>query len=365
MSAIWANGDQGWQLVSPVGFSAEAALHDLVEHAPNVLPLAGIRQLTILGREVLLGGNYADLIAVEPSGRLAVIEIKLSSNAEARRAVVAQILTYAAFLRGMEPTYLEGVILQPHLQKLNHQTIAGVLQGDDQLGDFDAGTFDAGLRESLSAGAFRLVLVLDKAPDELVRLTGYLDAVADKLQIDLITVSAYQIGETQVVVPQRVDPERKAETKEMKVPLPGNAARYVEGSEEFETSIIQAPEAERARLHELLDWARKLEQHGLAQLVTTVGTANRWVLNPLVPGQGRTGMMSIWNEKGAYITFHSTVITRCAPGSLAAIEQAAAPTRVGQGTTTRTFTPELLKALERAYEEASGQSSRLEPTSVD
>jgi len=89
MSAIWANSENGWRLVQPVGFPAEAALHDLVEQAPNVLPLAGIRQLTVVGREVLLGGNYADLIAVEPSGRLAVIEIKLSRNAEARRAVVA------------------------------------------------------------------------------------------------------------------------------------------------------------------------------------------------------------------------------------------------------------------------------------
>lgn len=42
------------------------------------------------------------MIAVEPNGRLVVIEVKLANNAEARRAVVAQVLTYAAYLHGVE-----------------------------------------------------------------------------------------------------------------------------------------------------------------------------------------------------------------------------------------------------------------------
>ena len=67
-----------------------------------MLPLTGAPQLVVVGREVQLGNGYADLIAVEPSGRLAIIEVKLARNAEARRAVVAQVLTYAAYLRGME-----------------------------------------------------------------------------------------------------------------------------------------------------------------------------------------------------------------------------------------------------------------------
>ncbi len=57
----------------------------------------------MIGKEVLLGNGYADLVAVEPSGRLVVVEMRLSRNAEARRAVVAQILTYAAHLKGLSP----------------------------------------------------------------------------------------------------------------------------------------------------------------------------------------------------------------------------------------------------------------------
>jgi RecB family endonuclease NucS len=60
------------------------------------LPKSYARPLTVLGREVRLGNGYADLLAVESTGRLVVIEVKLSTNAESRRAVVAQVLSYAA-----------------------------------------------------------------------------------------------------------------------------------------------------------------------------------------------------------------------------------------------------------------------------
>ena len=85
--------------MAPVGFPDEATLHTLVEEAPQLLPLAGSPQLTIVGREVQLGAGWADLIAVEPTGRVVVIEIKLAKNAEARRAVISQVLTYAALPR--------------------------------------------------------------------------------------------------------------------------------------------------------------------------------------------------------------------------------------------------------------------------
>ena len=68
--------------------------------------------------------------------------------------------------------------------------------------------FREGLAESLKTGKLRLVIVLDDAPPELAMLIGYLESMTPDLQIDLITVSAYDVAGTQVIVPQRVDPER-------------------------------------------------------------------------------------------------------------------------------------------------------------
>ena len=57
--------------------------------------------LTVLGREVHLGSGYADLLAIDPAGDLAIVELKLAANAESRRAIVSQVLSYAAFLDHM------------------------------------------------------------------------------------------------------------------------------------------------------------------------------------------------------------------------------------------------------------------------
>ncbi len=168
MAAIWHNGGSGWRLLAPSGFPAEAALHDLVEEAPQMLPLAGTPRLVVVGREVLLGGNYADLIAVDPSGRLAVVGIKLARNAEARLAVIAQALTYAAYLRGMAPSNLERDILDRHLRDRGHEHLSDAAAATDQEGAFNAAAFAEGLERSLADGHFRLVLVLDEAPAELV-----------------------------------------------------------------------------------------------------------------------------------------------------------------------------------------------------
>ena len=102
MTAIWGTDPNGrWLPLTPTPYLAEAELHDLVRDAPQMLPLAGTPQLTVLGREVRLGNGYADLLAVESTGRLVVVEVKLSANAESRRAVVAQVLSYAAIYRAL------------------------------------------------------------------------------------------------------------------------------------------------------------------------------------------------------------------------------------------------------------------------
>ncbi len=75
MTAIWRNDGSGWRLLAPAGFPDEAALHTLVEQAPQILPLAGTPRLVVVAREAQLGNGYADLIAVEPSGRIAIEEL--------------------------------------------------------------------------------------------------------------------------------------------------------------------------------------------------------------------------------------------------------------------------------------------------
>jgi hypothetical protein len=356
MTAIWQNDGAAWRLMSPAGFPDEAALHGLVEQAPHILPLAGVPQLVAVGREVLLGGNWADLIAVEATGRLAIIEIKLAKNAEARRAVVAQVLTYAAFLRGMDPTTLEHEILATHLQKRDYDQLATAVSVNDQTGAFDATEFAAGLRESLQEGRFRLVLVLDEAPAELVRLIGYLEAVTDKLVIDLIVVTSYVVGGHQLVVPQRVDAERQVE-RPMSVPAPTSSpGQEVAGSGAFSSTIYETPADQQPLLQRLVEWATGIEAEGLAKLSTYKGKSGRITLLPRIPTED-AGLVTIWNDKGAALSFWRSVFERRAPASLARIEALPDSPKIGQGTYTRKITEPLLAELADAYREAAKQTA--------
>lgn len=285
MTAIWSKSGPKWSLVAPVGFPKEAELHTMVEEAPQLLPLAGSPSLTVLGREVRLGANYADLIAVESTGRAAIIEVKLAYNPEARRAVVAQVLAYAAYLRGLSVETFEGETLKAHLSARGVATVAEAVQAGDQAGAFDASAFAAGLATSLADGAFRLVLVLDEAPSELVRIVGYLESITDALVIDLVTVAAYDINGTTVLVPQRVEPDRlPAPAPKGPGSAPTSQPAYYEpdGGEEFAKAIADLPADKRLACQRLLDWAIGLEKAGIAKVFTYHGPTNVTLLPRIV-----------------------------------------------------------------------------------
>jgi hypothetical protein len=354
---IWTNQGSGWQLLATTGFPDEDALHSLVERAPQILPLAGSPRLIILGREVLLGNGYADLIAIEPTGRLTIIEVKLARNAEARRAIVAQVLTYAAYLNGLDPTVLERDILGGHLRDRGYANLAGAVAANDQEGSFDAATLAEGVAGSLTQGRFRLVLVLDDAPVELVRMIAYLEAVtADRLVIDLVTVASYQIGGAEVIVPQRVEAERRVIEPQTSPIPPQTTGALVEGVEEFDASIGVLREDQRPSLKRLRDWAVALQSEGLVRLQTYhMRGHNRLSLLPRLPDEG-VGLVTIYNYNGSpSFQVWRRVLERRSPNSLATIERLVAPEPLGQGTTIRNTTDELLNALAGAYREAAGR----------
>jgi hypothetical protein len=341
--------------LSPIGFPDEAALHELVERSPELLPLAGAPRLVVIGREVPLGGGYADLLAAEPSGRLAIIEVKLARNAEARRAVVAQVLAYAAFLKGTEPGELEAQVLRSSLLRLGYTSVSDAVERADPDGSFDPGRFAEGLADSLATGSFRLVLVLDDASMELVRLVGYLESVAPELVTDLVTVSSYEVDGSRVLVPQRVDPERtefavadRAASRPQNTPSRGHLIPH----EEFEAGIAGAPANARPALDRMYAWARELEARGLVRLLAFQGATGRTTLLPYVPNED-AGLVTIWNDNGFYVSFWRSVFERRAPESISRIEALLLPVTLGRGNTVKEVSDELLAALTSAYEQAS------------
>ena len=352
MTSIWSTDTEGgWKLLPTAGFPDEATLHTLVEQTPQLLPLAGSPRLAIVGREVRLGSGSADLIAIEPSGRVVVIEVKLANNAEARRAVVAQVLAYASRLHGLTSTQLESDVLGRHLRERGYESLYAAVRAanDEQPSDALRPRFQEGLEDSLAEGRFRLVIVLDSAPEDLVHLVGYLEYVTDRLVIDLITVASYQVGDSQVVVPSRVDPERFQSERTLRSEPSTDERSDVQGIDPFRSAVNAAPVELRAFLDAAMGWAVALERRGLASLVTHVGSTGS-ILRVYIPGDmciatvncGLTASIQVWKS----------VFDRRAPNSKQRIVDVVGM-EIGQGTAIKELSPGVLDALTGAYEEAA------------
>lgn len=356
MAAIWQQSPDGeWALLTPVGFPDEQTLHDLVAEAPSLLPLSGSPRLVVLGRQVLLGSGYADLLAIEPDGRPVIIETKLRNNTESRRAVVAQVLAYAAALHGISVEQFQRDVLAKHLGGRN---LLDVVRESAQEESVDGPVFLETLGTTLRDGSFRLVLVLDQAPDDLVRLVGYLETVTSGLAVDLVTVAAYHIGEQRVIVPQRVEPERRShqEAEPIEAVSPGRHRRgdVMPGVEPFRTHLVTVPNDRRPALERFATWAQRLANEGLAEVSTYFGKRGEVVLLPrLLPE--RAGLVSLWRwtDDSAVLSLWRSVFERRAPTLIERIESLIAPTPLGQGNTIYDVSDDLLAVLYEAYVEAS------------
>jgi hypothetical protein len=191
--------------------------------------------------------------------------------------------------------------------------------------------------------------VLDSAPDELVQVVGYLQSVTDKIDIDLVTVAAYDVGGSQVLVPQRIEPGRRMrELSDAQVTARQTDGPHT-GSAAFRADIAELPQARRDVLARLADWAETLERDGLVRLLTYRGSSGTGLLPYLVADDA--GLVAITCGKGSdYMQFWRSVFERCAPHSIPTVE-AALGTELKQGNSTHEFAQPLLDALTQAYRE--------------
>lgn len=167
------------------------------------------------------------------------------------------MLSYAGYLQGLDPDQLETQVLAKHLEQVG--SVLAAVEAAEQREIADPATFREELARSLADGSFRLVIVVDSAPDELVQVVGYLEMIADKIDIDLVTVTAYDINGSQVLVPQRIEPARRVRELSDAQVTERQATMLLRGSAEFRASFADAPPHRRELLEQLTNWADMLE----------------------------------------------------------------------------------------------------------
>ena len=356
MTGIWTKADNGWKLADSHPFPDEATLQGLVAENPQLLPLAGSPRLFTLGREVRLGTGYADVLAVEESGRPVIIEVKLARNAEARRAIVSQVLSYAAFLHGYDAVDLEEGPLRGALAEADHGSITEAVAAFDQEGAVDTSEFATALQDHLNSGRFRLVLVLDEVSAELERIIAYLETVAlQTLTIDLITINVYQVKGVEVALPQRISPDLSASSTPASAPKGRSAPRGVlsDGPDAFVESVAQVSGEHREVFDELIAWARELAQLPNVRLFSYNGVGGTVTMLPRIVPEN-AGLVTIWNDFGKpSLSVWRSVFERLAPRTISRTERAIAPIKLGQGKTVKDISAEVIAAITAAYQEAA------------
>lgn len=358
VSAIWMEGSAGsWSLQTPAGYANEAALHDMVMSTPQLLPLSGSPKITVIGREVALPpAGYADVVAVEEDGRPVIIEVKLRNNAESRRAVIAQTLSYAASLHAVIRPELEEVILG---RPLHGQSIFDRVRDNLQDEQLSQSEFEASLETHLAQGSFRAVIVLDEAPTELINLVGYLESVTTGLSLDLIAVHSYLIGDHRVAVPQRLDPEHAPVTSPAPASVSRPTARHdQDGADAFRALIADSPAEYQQTLIMMADWGEQLAAElPDVTLKSSISHRGDSSLRPLLR-RDDGGLVTLW--RGATgkpsVSLWRSVIERRAPDYLDPLEQLIGEP-VRQGGVTSQVTPALLQLLDQAYRPPSPAAS--------
>jgi hypothetical protein len=232
-----------------LGAKLEDALQTLIEKQPNLLngrqmePGSGDPpRFALLRREMQVGDWSLDHLLVDQRGVLTFVEAKLLENPEARRAVIGQILDYAAYaaenwsngrLRQLAPDADENLRAE--------------------FGDIDIEKFWADVETNLNEGNIRLVIAADELRPEVRRVIEYLNQQLRTIQVFGLEIRCYGEEPNAVVVPFLVGRTQQATAKQQT----DGKSRDWTPEELREAYANLGNEVLGQRLTALLDWATR------------------------------------------------------------------------------------------------------------
>lgn len=192
-------GDGSWLEPAQTGYALEAELQEILASRPELIP--GVSSVARTCREFQSDVGPADIVVVDSTGELTLVECKLATNPQIRREVVGQMFDYASRLWKMD--------VDEFAAKWRARTSTPLF-----LDDSDGGS---SLRESLALnlaeGRFRIVLAVDIINPPLKRMIEYLNAMAGPYtSVIAVEYSRLRQGSVEILMP-RIYGQELAEAK--------------------------------------------------------------------------------------------------------------------------------------------------------
>jgi len=243
----------------PEPFRNEYELQEILAGHPVLLVDRGDSALVTICREFPLESGFVDLFLIDSNGLPVIVGVKLARNEESRREIIGQLCDSLSAMRNLTPDEANersAGFLEETLRSM--AGAEGAENPDDRLA-----LVKSNFGSYLRAGQVRGIVVLDAAPDDLIREFSYLNEHSD-LDLRLLVVERYRLGRTEYfyhsrfLVSGKTDPEMKRQRlrlrlideafSKMKAPL---FSTRVTGSENVSVYREGWPEAVH---YEFSDW---------------------------------------------------------------------------------------------------------------
>ncbi|NMA10194.1 MAG: hypothetical protein GX932_04145 [Methanomicrobiales archaeon] len=196
----------------PEPFRNEYELQEILAGHPVLLVDRGDSALVTICREFPLGNRFADIFLMDNNGLPVIVEVKLARNAESRHEIIGQLCDSLSAMRNLTPD--EANARSGGLLEETFQSMAGA-EGEENP-ETRLAMVKSTFASYLRAGQIRGIIVLDAAPDDLIREFSYLNEHSD-LDLRLLVVERYRLGRNEYfyhsrfLVSGEADPELKGQ----------------------------------------------------------------------------------------------------------------------------------------------------------
>ena len=192
-------------------FVKEEELQALIAEHPEVLdgtqmrPDAPLRWILIAREQGIAESSDAaarwavDHLLVDQDAVPTLVEVKRGANPEIRRAIVGQMLEYAAHARTWTAESLR-LAFEESTDDPNEEL--GKLLVPDGEGEPDADGFWERVATNLAAARLRLLFVADDIPDQLERVVEFLNAQMAGIEVLAVEIKQFKGDSKQTLVPR-------------------------------------------------------------------------------------------------------------------------------------------------------------------
>lgn len=272
MSIIISKNGKNATKLDKTSFGLEDHLQQYIYDNPETIPLYDIKddiRLLILARELGTTSGPIDAFAVDKEGEIYLIETKLYKNPD-KRTVVAQVLDYGASLWKHFTDFDELLLkLNTHVQKKFGISINDKLSDYFQLSNEDSELLLNRMRENLSHGNFKFVVLMDSLEDRLKDLIMYVNQNS-AFDIYGVELEYYQHDSFEIIIPKIYGAQVKKEVKT------NNSNRAVLGDEEFLHAYQELGCIEQ--ITDFLTLVKQIENNEISQVGASVDRTSRSII---------------------------------------------------------------------------------------